>query len=378
MKIFATIIFSVFLSNLVYSQSTHNYADYIPYKPEYNPTKYVRIAIHVLQRDDSIANFENNPSDIWWIKHQIFENINGTMRNLKPMRLQYNGAYIKDSRVQYVIDTILFHVDNEAWDMSCETHGTKSCKITHKKGMNLYEKYALADSGLSNRMEEVHIFIGENQKCKGRASGIGDKKWILVTGIYRLYAYKNFWEPSGLLMHELWHSLGLLHTWNQDDNCEDTPRNAGCYGDTCSNNMMDYNASQSALTECQLGIIHYHLNGNKGNIHEAVIKTYCNKNDSPIVIKQGENVVWNNRKYLEVDIYIEKNATLTIKGMLSIPKNGSIYIHPKGVLIVDGGTIKNICNETWYGLVIDKTSISIKKAIKKKNLILKNQGQITD
>ena len=60
-------------------------------------------------------------------------------------------------------------------------------------------------------------------------------------------------------MHELGHSLGLLHTWNQDDGCDDTPRNAGCWGDTCSNNMMDYNASQSALTACQLGIIHYYL-----------------------------------------------------------------------------------------------------------------------
>jgi hypothetical protein len=119
--------------------------------------------------------------------------------------------------------------------------------------------------------------MSENANGKGRASDIGDKRWITVSGIYALYL-ANHWAPANLLNHELGHSLGLLHTWSGNDGCNDTPNNPNCWNvneppgcTPLSNNFMDYNACGCATTICQVNRMHYFLLGGQGNISDCLI-----------------------------------------------------------------------------------------------------------
>lgn len=83
------------------------------------------------------------------------------------------------------------------------------------------------------------------------------------------------WEFANIVSHEIGHALGLPHTWAGNDGCADTPDqsstppNFNCWsansgecarrGIPASNNMMDYNGCQCALTPCQLHVIHHNL-----------------------------------------------------------------------------------------------------------------------
>ena len=268
------------------------------------------------------------------------------MANLDTMNLPTSSPYIQDSRIRYVLDTIYFH----NYDYGYYFY------LTYTYGSNLYN-YILSDPTVRNKYSAIHIFLGEDNNSSnpihGMASGIGDKKWIILSKTYEMYLQGNFWSPSNTLKHELGHSLGLNHTWNGDE-CDDTPNNSSCWnGDTCSNNMMDYNACVCALTECQLGRMHYYLMGKAGNISDCLIKDYCTYSSSEtIIINIGEDVVWLCEKYLKGDLIINNNAKLTIKCKISLPQGAKIIVNQGGELVIDGGIITNSCNNNFQAIEV--------------------------
>ena len=87
---------------------------------------------------------------------------------------------------------------------------------------------------------------------------------------------KGAWEMASTVNHELCHLLGLNHphqysmfSWGE---CADAPMNANCWNvnepaspdcssiSQVSNNLMDYNFSQDALSPSQIGIMQNNLN----------------------------------------------------------------------------------------------------------------------
>lgn len=192
-----------------------------------------------------------------------------------------------DIKMQFILSGVYFHEDPRA----IVTNLNSDMNYFH----NTY--------GV-NKDTEVNIYLAS--EFQGGGSGIannlgGNSKYNMIN------AYYTYTQPTcrdwslsytaALIIHETGHNLSLRHTWGGDDDCDDTPlgylydklvngncfynQRANCwaygsnsqicpgslYGYDCdtwykiSNNIMDYNQYQSALTSCQIGRIHSDLAG---------------------------------------------------------------------------------------------------------------------
>ena len=179
---------------------------------------------------------------------------------------------------------------------------------------------------------------------------------IKVAGLYENKGPAS--KYLGLLNHECGHVFGLAHSWG-NDGCDDTPKHANCWNVTgeppceapTSNNMMDYNAFQNAITPCQLGKMHRNFNRLSSRTRKLVVPTWCHLDlDKSVEIR--DSVVWDFEHDLEGNITILDGAVLEIKCRTSVPENAKITIYPTGRLILNDGLIHNSCNKQWQGMEI--------------------------
>ncbi|MGD1844135.1 MAG: M43 family zinc metalloprotease [Salibacteraceae bacterium] len=327
---------------------------YAPLIPEHTPIKFVRTVFHIMQRDDGSGNFPDDSASRQWLTYLYHNHSSDAMGDLRPMNLPTASPYIRDSRIRFQLEGIYFHQDDYGWNMAHDSH---------QMGEKLYKKYVLDDPGTVYPQSAIHIFIGGQGSSHGRASGIASGKWILVSSVYKKYLQGNHWIPAGLLRHELGHSLGLIHTWNAPDRCDDTPLNAGCWNvnepakpecATPSNNVMDYNACQCALTACQMGRMHQALMGKFGKVDNVLVTDFCRRVDPLLTINSGDSVVWVADRYLKSDLRIEPGATLVVQGAIGMPRSSRIVVRPGGRLIVENGRLFQPCGGQWKGIKLVK------------------------
>ena len=113
---------------------------------------------------------------------------------------------------------------------------------------------------------------------------------------------------------------------------------------------MDYNAPKCALTECQLGRMHWSLIGHDGNIGDCLIKDYLDYDvNKSITISDGSSNTWEFDQYINGDLVVENNSSLTIKCNTFLSIDGSISIEGGSTLVIDGGTIYNADINTDIG-----------------------------
>jgi len=75
----------------------------------------------------------------------------------------------------------------------------------------------------------------------------------------------------------------------------------------------------------------------------------------PLVI--DDNTMWGgDDKLIDCDIEIESGATLTIHNTVKLTDNARIIVKKGAKLIVDGGTITNLCTKRWKGIEVWGTS----------------------
>jgi hypothetical protein len=259
------------------SATIDDWSFYSGYNSDNTPVKYVRVTLHVFLKSNGTGNFPDNATSRDWLTNFFWPRLNAKYSSTEHMALPTTSPYYIDTRIQFVLAGIYFWNDDKGWDLYCPGSGVSTiCHITDGTGANLYQTYVVNNANMTNKYNSVHVFLGENQTGMGRASGIGDKKYIVMSGMYTKHLNgNNWWQPANLLAHELGHSIGLRHTWNGNDGCDDTPQN-NCGWDpdpSCTvqtNNMMDYNPNMSALTQCQINMAHYYLLGNAGNINDCV------------------------------------------------------------------------------------------------------------
>jgi len=231
---------------------------------EFDSNKRTKSNNHVFQKDDGTGNFPDNATSDTYLTLGLV--LGATMRfgDMCEMNLATTSPYLEDSRIRFNLDEIFYHQDDYGWELD-QTH---MYSWTYRD--SIYSHYVTNNGDVTNKTNSVHVFLGETWPGHGISSA--DRRYVFMSGTYYDYNQSEFDRPKRLLAHELGHNLQLHHTWLTNDDCDDTPPNDNCWcEDTCSNNIMDYNCYKCALTECQVGKMHWALMGYSSNISDCYV-----------------------------------------------------------------------------------------------------------
>ncbi len=355
-------------------------SDVLAYIPdEHFFDKEVRINIQLMNSEDSLYGFDEEKGR-WYMKFLI-HNANKRLRNNKKMNLpEGNNTPALAPKYQYVITSVADD-DGYFWNYDDEL-----CYFINKgKNRNNYDKevidkYEIGGDSIVNIFVMPHHKDSLNSRTyKTHGTGIALGNSLKIAGLVE--DKEKPWAYATLLNHEVGHVFGLRHSWAYNDGCDDTPKNPNCWQETksrkgcegpISNNLMDYNNSQMAISPCQLGIIHRSLTRKSSKNRKFVREAWCSR-DASRIISISENVDWCGERDVTSDIHVMEGATLTVHCRLSIPPHGEIVIHPGGTLQVnESATIHNDCDKEWQGIRI------MEDGKKKGKLIISQSAIIED
>ena len=358
------------------SKSCNLWSSYLPdsVHPEFTPMRYVRINIHVMQDANGGNNFQEGQGKKW-IKEMV-ANANQRLEQNQKMFLPHgNTTPVLPVPFRWVLagdpknpndDGIYFHRDDSLFCMNKKARGKQLNSIYDLRQYTVYGTQK--DSVINIFLIEHCPDSAKSPTYKASNDGIGAGNWAKLVGGYRLWQRFRIgekgdtlrfstWDAAGLLNHELGHCLGLAHTWNQDDGCDDTPENPGCWNfnepsgcQDVSNNVMDYNAYKNAFTPCQISKMDQHFYDDRSS-RKYLVPQWCDYDSSKaITIHSGETIEWNGSRDVYGDLIVENKATLTVHCTLSIPPGGKIILYPKATLILDGSIVTSRCSDPFEGI----------------------------
>ncbi len=174
---------------------------------------------------------------------------------------------------------------------------------------------------------------------------------------------------------ELYHAMGIDHIGplrghfahaNGDDGCADTPWEASSNVLGCDFSGAD--GTKCALTQCQLGKIHYYFD----KLHPAIQRFptgagphepigtanfnmvgNCDITMPIISINSGETVNWNIDKQLSSEVVVKGGGKLYIRCRVGMPEGASITVEKNGRLFLYGEVYNNCDGKLWQGIVVD-------------------------
>jgi len=271
-------------------------------------------------------------------------------------------AYVQDSRIRMVVERIYFHPHTEDWNYT--NAGTMFTKYV----TNDFDNYGLTEE---DKTERQHVLLkgGTSTTVGGRASGFGYQGYLHMAGYYMHLVNNGYgswtWRLPGHLNHEMSHACGLIHNFHggpdgyQGDDCDDNdPEGLPCPIQASSNNYMDYfpggynsGNPDPGFSVCQLGRMHYRLDGNTGTIHRVVLKDHCAYDPTAAMTVTGDHL-WTSSKKLKGDLIITPGSTLSVKCRVHIPHGGKVVVKQGGRLIIDEGQFTNLCDQFWGGIEV--------------------------
>lgn len=189
-------------------------------------------------------------------------------------------------------------------------------------------------------------------------------------------AYYNLWENqtqprfghwafAQLLNHELFHTLGLCHSFYTANACNDLDPTAECgcgpgtsscgsggFGccswNSNSTNIMNYAPSLKSLSLCQWGTAY-----NNAISKNCPFLNFCETESDPLVIEAGNQVIWDHIKILNRPVIIMPTASLTITCEARFSSNAYLEVRRGARLTVDGALLTNLCPDGfWPGIQV--------------------------
>lgn len=331
---------------------------------DYFNWKYMRVNFHWINAADSSSNYGGQYA-IDLVKGMVAA-ANKDLRENRKQWLPYgNDIPVFPAFIQYQItpqpdqpgdEGIYFHYDDEI------------CYYIHKgKYRNLgnrevFNRYAIGkDSILNIFIMPHHPDSVASPTYTSYGVGVALGSFIKMSGPFETKG--PGWSFRGIFNHEVGHILSLGHAWIKDG-CADTPEHSlDCWSRTdtppcdtaASNNMMDYNAVQHALTPCQIGKMHARIADERSTARKFFIPKWCTLNpEKTITIR--DSVEWRGSKDLEGNLIIEEDQQLTIYCRVSIPAGGKIVVKPGGSLVLEeNAKLHNACGEDWLGIEIEES-----------------------
>jgi hypothetical protein len=238
--------------------------------------RYVSINLHFMLKADGSGNFneywdglKDSTKNGYVFAEKIIEKANFELAHNQKMFRRPNGVDsipVLPVNMQYVLKGVYFdHSDNFHND-------------DFFSGWDILDKFGV------NPNTEINIFAivpertGSGIAIQVLQPEVQSAKLACKVSFYNKYMVAPDWSENyaaSTINHEIGHLLGLYHTWNADDDCEDTPmgfrKESGEWGQcwgyqkkdpycgnwlNVSNNIMDYNEHfPHAYTPCQINRI---------------------------------------------------------------------------------------------------------------------------
>lgn len=313
----------------------------------------IRVAFHFFNNQDSTLNY--NATEGKEIASILLSTANKRMHTNDKMKLPVgNDTPVFDSQIRYQLaktqqgSALFYHYDKQP-----------KYFIKRTKKSNIYDRDVISQYAYHpNSVLNVFVLPYDPEMIssgteKVELTGVALGTSIKLPGLYQ--SARPIWDYAGTFNHEVGHVLGLRHAWTKYDQCFDTPVNSNCWKESnkppcdqgASNNLMDYNAHQSAITPCQIAKMHATITNKAHRSSGLVVEDLCKKNDGVIEIESWTK--WIQSAVVQRDIVIKKDGLLFIGEEVRFAAHVSIKIEKGGTLVVKSTTLGGSCSP-WGGL----------------------------
>lgn len=331
-----------------------------PDHPEYLPMRYLRVNFHVMDKTDSTAH---RPADaVRVFLRELLERANADLdtneRNWRSPEctrtLRKGYRYVLSPQPAPGDEGIYFHYDDALY------YFVSMGQYQNNYDRKVVQQYGIGTDSILNIFLQVHprdSFSSKTYRANGQGIALGTA--LKMAGV--LESSEGPESFDGLLNHEIGHILGISHAW-VEDGCPDTDNHPNkCWTgskdppcrDQATNNMMDYNAYQIALTPCQIGRAQATFANEKSAVRRCLVPSWCTlRDDREIVIT--DSVAWTGARDLEGHLTVAPGAALRLSCRVSLPPGGRITVQPGGRLWLDGCRLHNACGKTWAGVFIQQ------------------------